>query len=119
MQEANSIDLVSYCGLYCGACKRYLKGDCPGCKNNSKATWCGVRKCCLARNYNTCADCSDYNNYNDCKKLNNFFSKIFSLLFKSDRQAGINKIKQYGIKGFAEFMHQNKLQSIKKNRLAK
>lgn len=37
---------VAYCGLYCGACKSHRKGKCPGCRENSKATWCEIRKCC-------------------------------------------------------------------------
>ena len=39
--------LVAFCGLYCGACKAYLKERCPGCHDNEKATWCKVRTCCL------------------------------------------------------------------------
>ena len=34
--------LVAYCGLYCGACGAYLRGRCPGCIENYKATWCKV-----------------------------------------------------------------------------
>ena len=33
-------NLIGYCGLYCGACKRYLKDKCPGCHKNEKAAWC-------------------------------------------------------------------------------
>lgn len=48
---------VAYCGLYCGACKSQLKGKCPGCYGNEKATWCEIRKCCNEHGYATCADC--------------------------------------------------------------
>jgi hypothetical protein len=27
--------LVAYCGLYCGACKAYLKEKYPGCHGNA------------------------------------------------------------------------------------
>lgn len=50
---------VAYCGLYCGACKSQLKGKCPGCYGNEKATWCEIRKCCNEHGYATCADCLD------------------------------------------------------------
>ena len=35
-------ELVGYCGLYCGACGKYLNGKCRGCHDNVKATWCKV-----------------------------------------------------------------------------
>ena len=31
-----NVGLVAYCGLYCGACKAYLKEKCSGCLNNEK-----------------------------------------------------------------------------------
>jgi len=34
----SNAELVAYCGLYCGACGAYLKGRCPGCHENKKAT---------------------------------------------------------------------------------
>lgn len=30
--------LVAACGLYCGACHKFLTGKCPGCKENEKAS---------------------------------------------------------------------------------
>jgi hypothetical protein len=30
-------NLVAYCGLYCGACNKYLDGKCPGCQKNKKS----------------------------------------------------------------------------------
>jgi len=37
-------DLVACCGLYCGACGAYLKGRCPGCRENSKACVLKIRE---------------------------------------------------------------------------
>ena len=51
-------ELVARCGLYCGACGSYLKGRCPGCRENVKATWCKVRACCGEHSYASCADCT-------------------------------------------------------------
>ena len=106
--------LVAFCGLYCGACSRYLKGSCPGCHENSKATWCKIRGCCMENNYTSCADCKEFANPMDCKKFNNFMSKIFGFIFRSDRAACIRKIKEVGIDDFAKYMAENKIPSIKR-----
>jgi hypothetical protein len=105
-------NLISYCGLYCGACRSFIKGKCPGCKENNKATWCKIRKCNIEHSYLSCADCS-LTELEDCRKFNNFISKIFSLLFKSDRGACIKRIKEIGYYEFAAEMAKNKTQSIK------
>lgn len=107
-------ELVAYCGLYCGACKRFLKGKCPGCHDNVKASWCGIRKCCIELGYMSCADCTDFADPSDCKKFDNFISKIFGLLFRSDRRACISQIKDLGLKAHAENMAAGKRHTIKK-----
>lgn len=105
--------LVSKCGLYCGACKMYLAKKCLGCSKNVKASWCKVRTCCIEKKSDSCADCKDYNDPSTCKKLNNFISKIFGLIFNSDRKACIAQIKKIGISGHAQKMAIEKRQSIK------
>lgn len=35
-----STDHIAACGLYCGACRKYLNDKCPGCRQNDRATWC-------------------------------------------------------------------------------
>lgn len=108
-------NLVAYCGLYCGACRKYLSGKCPGCHENNKAGWCTVRACNTLNNYNSCTDCREFPNPMDCKKFNNFFSKVFALLLKSDRAACIAKIKAEGYENFTAFMAENQLQTLKRN----
>lgn len=108
-------ELVAYCGLYCGACKRYLKGKCPGCHDNIKASWCKIRQCCIENGYSSCALCHDYSDPQECAKFNNFISKIFGLLFRSDRRACIMQIKTLGLKGHADDMASSKRHTIKKN----
>jgi len=108
--------LVAYCGLYCGACKRYLMDKCPGCAKNEKATWCKVRNCCKENNYRTCANCQTHQDPMECKKFNNFFSKIFGLLFGSDRRACISRIKEVGTDLFASEMTEKKSHTIKKRK---
>ncbi len=105
---------IALCGLYCGACKKFLSETCPGCAQNEKAGWCKVRTCCLENNYSSCADCKKFDNIEDCKKLNNFIAKIFGLVFRSDRNACIAMIKEKGYEDFALYMAKNKLQSLKR-----
>jgi hypothetical protein len=106
--------LVAHCGLYCGACGAYLKGRCPGCHDNHKATWCKVRTCCTSNRLATCADCTEFPNPSDCKKFNNFVSKLFGLLFRSDRAACIRQIQKIGLEGHADNMAQHQRQTIRR-----
>ena len=106
---------IAFCGLYCAACDRYKKEKCPGCLNNTKATWCKIRTCNMEHGYNSCADCTEYANPNDCKKFNNIVSKFFALVFKSNRPACIAMIKEKGYENFAAYMAANNLQSIRRN----
>jgi len=106
--------LVAYCGLYCGACGAYLKGRCPGCHENKRATWCKVRSCCAARQYASCADCQQHGEPRDCRLFNNLIAKLFGLIFRSDRSACIRQIKELGVQGHAESMAELKQQTIKR-----
>ena len=105
---------VSFCGLYCGACKRFLKEKCPGCEGNEKASWCEIRICCQENNFKSCADCTFFDDVNNCKKFNNFISKICAFIFRSDRKKGIEFIKNNGLDQFAMEMASKKIMTIKK-----
>ena len=107
-------NLIAYCGLYCGSCKKYLKEKCPGCMENEKASWCNVRLCCSEHSFKSCADCTLFDNVNDCKKLNNFISKIFALVFRSDRAACLETIKAQGYDAYATEMADKKIISLSK-----
>jgi hypothetical protein len=96
--------LVAYCGLYCGACNSYLKGSCPGCHENPKAGWCGVRACCMDHAYRSCADCTSYPDPNDCRKFNSVVSRLIGLVLNSNRQACVLEIRKLGREGFATEM---------------
>lgn len=106
--------LVAYCGLYCGACGSYLKGQCPGCHDNAKAAWCKIRGCCREQGYSSCADCGDFADPMQCKKYNNFIAKIIGFVLHSDRAACIAQIRHRGLKGHADIMARRKLHTIKK-----
>lgn len=106
--------LVAFCGLYCGACRSYLKGSCPGCQKNEKASWCNIRNCCLKQDSRSCADCKENKDPVECKKFNNFISKLFAIVFRSDRVACIGRIRILGIKDYAAEMASLKRMTIRK-----
>ncbi len=106
-------NLIAFCGLYCGSCRSYLKGKCPGCRDNVKATWCKVRVCGIENNLQSCADCKSVE-LMECKKFNNFISKAFGYVFNSDRSACISRIRETGYENFAIEMAGSKQQTIKR-----
>lgn len=108
----NNSQLIAACGLYCGACRKFLKGKCPGCKGNEKASWCKIRKCCLEKGFHTCAECDK--DVKECRIHNNLVDKLFAFLFNSDRSACIHHIKKHGEEAFAKTMADKKQMTIKK-----
>ena len=68
----------------------------------------------MENSYRSCADCEIVENLRDCKKLNNFMSKLFSLVFRSDRFACIAFIKKKGYDEFAIEMAEKGIMSIKR-----
>lgn len=113
-QKTPNKNLIAYCGLYCGECKAYKIGKCPGCHENKKANWCKIRKCCIEGGKLSCADCTVYASASECKKFNNMISKLFAFIFGSDRQACINMIKEKGYDAYANEMTKRGAQSLKK-----
>lgn len=114
MKEIKSdASLIAKCGLYCGACKKYLSDKCQGCSKNEKATWCKTRSCCAENSFQSCADCKTAD-YRECEKVNNFISKLFGMLFNSDRLACLDSIKNSGGEAFAKKMAYNKQMTIKR-----
>lgn len=97
-------EAVACCGLYCGACGSYLKGSCPGCRENQRASWCKVRSCCSEQGYRSCADCELVPQISDCTKLNNFISTVIGLALNSDRLACLELIRERGYDGYAQHM---------------
>ncbi len=97
-------DLVAYCGLYCGACGSYRKGRCPGCHENTKASWCKARACCREHGLGSCAECTEHPDPATCATFDNFFSKLIGLVLNSDRRAGVLAIRELGKDGFADLM---------------
>jgi hypothetical protein len=99
----DKIVLVSACGLYCANCIKFKKKKCLGCKLNAKATWCKIRTCCIENKYLSCAECNAPI-YAACKKFNNPIGQLFGFIFNSDREAGIQLIKDEGYEGFETYL---------------
>jgi hypothetical protein len=119
--NSNRIDkqkLVAYCGLYCGNCKQFKKGKCPGCRENEKAKWCKIRTCCIENNYDSCADCKNESSVKDCKKYNTFVSGLIELFFRTDRSECISVIKRDGKQEYVELMEKSGKMSLPKKKKA-
>lgn len=116
MKQTNAVEdtnLIAACGLYCGACPRFLGGKCPGCRENSKAGWCKIRSCCLAAKIPNCAHCRT-NGHASCAVFNNLIGRIFSWIFRSNRPACVDRIAVVGEKAFAREMTETKRMTIKR-----
>ena len=104
--------MIAACGLYCGACKKYRIGKCPGCHENEKASWCKIRKCCIEKGIHTCAECKT--DVKECRLHNNLIGKFFAFVFRSDRPACIRYIRENGEQAFAEEMTRRGEQTMRK-----
>jgi hypothetical protein len=104
--------LIASCGLYCGACGKFLAEKCPGCAGNEKATWCGIRKCTIGHSWKSCAECTSFSDVTECKKFNNLMSKLFGLVFRSDRKACVERIRSVGRDQYAAEMAASKKPSL-------
>ena len=108
------VSLIAKCGLYCGSCKRYLKGKCPACTENEKASWCKIRLCTIKKGILNCSDCDEYKNVMDCSIFNNFMSRFFGVILNSDRNKCIDRIKELGMENYAQEMVENKMVTLKR-----
>jgi hypothetical protein len=52
--------------------------------------------------------------FRECKKFNNFISKLFGVILRSDRPACISRIKEIGYEQYAAEMATSRRQSIKR-----
>ena len=101
MEAASVEKIVAYCGLVCNDCGAFKKNRCGGCYCEKPMNMgCKVKPCAVDRGYGTCAECCDFDEFADCKKLNNFISRIFAFIFKSNRIGNLKRIRQIGLDEF-------------------
>jgi hypothetical protein len=67
----------------------------------------------MEHGYTTCADCQ-LTSLEECKPFNNFMAKVFGFIFRSDRAACVRMIGEQGLEQYANYMAQNRLQSIRR-----
>ena len=115
-------NMISYCGFYCGACPKYKKGECLGCKgDNPKCavgyTACKVRPCCIENAYRSCADCDKFATPADCRMYNPLMIRFGQFITRTNRRKGIEMIKAKGEEDFVRYMIDKDWVTIKTNRL--
>lgn len=92
---------LAYCGLVCSQCGAFTRGKCKGCHSPKPMhSRCLVKKCAIEKKLACCAECSQFANLRDCRNLNNFISKFFGLVFRSDRIGNLGKIRKSGVAAF-------------------
>ncbi|MHA2496268.1 MAG: DUF3795 domain-containing protein [Candidatus Hodarchaeales archaeon] len=105
---------VAACGLYCGNCRKLKQGTCPGCPSieEGKAPgWCKIRPCTIEKGYSTCAECAEWR---ECKIRDNFMSKLFGFLFRSNKTAMLTYIEKNGLESYAKLMSEQKSMRLPK-----
>ena len=89
--------VIAHCGLVCSDCGAFRKGKCTGCYGEKPMFRnCPVKKCCLAGQRATCAECAEFPDLRQCRKLNNLISKLFGLVFRTNRIANLLRLRAVG-----------------------
>jgi len=111
-------NLISYCGFYCGACPKYLKEECSGCKGESPECAvgykpCKVKPCCVENKYSSCADCTKHSSVRYCRDYNPLMIRFGQFITRTKRRKGIEMIKEKGASEFMNYMIAKKWVTIK------
>jgi len=114
-------ELISYCGLYCGACPKFQKNECEGCKGDSLKCAvgfksCKVRPCNIEHSYTSCADCKEYSSVKQCKKYNPLLVRFGQFISRTNRRLCIEMIQEKGADAFVSFMAEKKWITMKLGR---
>ena len=104
----NSRHLIGACGLYCGACGKFRREECPGCLNldfrKLRRSRCRIRRCCTSKLFHTCAECTSHQDVRHCKIYHSPMNRLRGFLLNSDRPACIRFIRERGEEAYAERM---------------
>jgi len=68
----NNYEMLSFCGIYCGACVNFKRNlNCAGCRNEpSLVSDCPTRDCTIERGLLHCGECADF----PCSVLDAFYN---------------------------------------------
>jgi len=121
---AKDVNLLAYCGLYCGACSFKVAYDeknsqhiknmpskydqyknaelefCPSCRLDTQRGSCKIRACAIARDLTNCGECIDF----PCEILSDFNND--GMAHHTDCIPNLKMIKERGIDYFWD--HQEK-----------
>jgi hypothetical protein len=67
----------------------------------------------MEQKLSSCAECKDHSDPMKCKKFNNFVSKLFAFVFKSNRAGCLDQIRNLGLDEYAKKMAASKQVTIK------
>jgi len=104
MATDTAVNLLSFCGLYCGNCSLHVRGmpllgRCVGCLENGGLPNCRIRECCRAKGYRTCAECDALD---ECRLLNSLTHKVSRIVFGSDKLWNLARIGELGVDAFVQ-----------------
>jgi len=100
MQDTSDV-IIAYCGLACSNCGSYTKGRCQSCHSDKPMNRnCKMKACAISNGYVTCADCEEFSDLRECNQLNNFISKVFGFIFRTDRIGNLERIREMGLEVF-------------------
>ena len=104
MATDTAVNLLSFCGLYCGNCSLHVRGmpllgRCVGCLENDGLPNCKIRECCMAKGYRTCAEC---HTLDDGRLLHSLTHKVSRIVFGSDKLGNLAKIRDVGVEAFVQ-----------------
>lgn len=103
---------VSACGMYCGACPKWRRGECPGCRGNKSAIYCRVRRCVRRRGIRSCADCDTYTDLRRCTKVNGLLFRTVNRLVDVGRIECLERIRALGHAEYAATMAREGRQNL-------
>lgn len=108
------MDVIGYCGLFCGNCKRFKNGKCIGCLESEKLSWCKIRTCCQGKELAHCARCEEFPDPRKCSVYHSMISRVIEFFSGTDRSVCIACIRDQGEDAFRSMMREKGTMSLSK-----